>query len=156
MRWSNIENEKIMAEHRWNKLRLRLADVTIPGLDISFIYSPVVKRTTYSEITISFFQVKLNGEIIWRFPKDTHQSEANKGILHGVWRGVEYPIMSIIKYLDLPKDQLMDYEDKAGLADILKVCDRRIGYNRLKNLELSTAAKKIFDVRFAKRHILSQ
>ena len=56
--------------------------------------------------------------------------------------------MSIIKYLDLPKDQLIHYEDKAGLADVLKVCDKRIGYNRLKNLELSPAAKKIFEVRF--------
>jgi len=56
--------------------------------------------------------------------------------------------MSIIKYLDLSKDQLIHYEDKAGLSDVLKVCDRRLGYNRLKNLELSDAAKKIFDARF--------
>ena len=37
---------------------------------------------------------------------------------------------------------------KQRLSDILKVCDRRIGYNRLKSLELSTAIKKIFDERF--------
>jgi hypothetical protein len=51
----------------------------------------------------------------------------------------------------LPKNQLFQYEDRAGLADILKVCDKRIGYNRLKNLELSTAAKKIFEARFKKK-----
>jgi hypothetical protein len=136
-----------MAEYRWNKLKLRLSNIIAPNIDISFNYSPVRKKTDYSEIIISFFQVKLDGEIIWRFPKDTNQQIVGS-ILYGVWRGIEYPIMSIIKYLDLPKDQILDYEDKAGLADVLKVCDKRIGFNRLKNLELSNAAKKIFDARF--------
>jgi hypothetical protein len=141
-----------MAEYRWNKLKLRLSNIIAPNIDISFNYSPVRKKTDRSEIIISFFQVKLDGEIIWRFPKDTNQ-QINGSIffkegelLHG--KGIEYPIMSIIKYLDLPKDQILDYEDKAGLADVLKVCDRRIGFNRLKNLELLNAAKKIFDARF--------
>jgi len=136
-----------MAEYRWNKLKIRLSSIIVPELDISFNYSPVVKKTTYSKILISFFQIKLNGEIIWRFPKDSNQ-QIEGSIVYGLWRGVEYPIMSIIKYLDLPQDQLIHYEDKAGLADILKVCDRRISYNRLKNLELSAAAGKIFEVRF--------
>jgi hypothetical protein len=61
------------------------------------------------------------------------------------------PELSITKYLDLPKEQLLQYKDKAGLADILKICDRRIGYNRLKDIELSPAAKKIFDVRFKEK-----
>ena len=56
--------------------------------------------------------------------------------------------MSIINYLDLPKDKLLDYQDKAGLSDVLKSCDKRIGYNRLKTLQLSQAGQKIFNKRF--------
>lgn len=59
--------------------------------------------------------------------------------------------MSIIAYLDLPKDKLLDYEDKAGLAEILKVCDKRIGYERLRNLKLSKTGQKIFEKRFRTR-----
>jgi hypothetical protein len=143
--------KKIRAQHGWNKVKQRLLGIIASELDVSFINSPVHKRTGYSEIKLRFFQVKLNGDIIWRFPKD---SEQNKDYFlysycpcNGKWR-IEYPIRSIITYLDLPKEQLIEYEDKAGLADILKVCDKRIGYNRLKTLELSTAAKKVFDARF--------
>jgi len=137
--------------HRWNKLQKRLKEIIAPELNISFNNSPVVKKTDYSEIALRFFHIKLNREVIWRFPNDSEQP--NWRFLYGhcgfqTAESYEYPIHSITKYLDLPKEQLLDYEDKAGLADILKVCDKRIGYNRLKELELSPAAKKIFDVRF--------
>jgi hypothetical protein len=138
-----------MADHRWNKVKQRLSSIIASDLDVSFTDTPVHKKTEYSEITLRFFQVKLDGEVIWLFPKDSEQSR--DGFLYGYIsenERMEYPKQSIIKYLDLPKEQLLDYEDKAGLAEILKVCDRRIGYNRLKTLELSPAAKKIFDVRF--------
>ena len=129
--------------HRWNKLQKRLLEIIAPELDIAFNNSPARKTTGRSEIILRFFQVKFNGEIIWWFPKDSEQSNG-----YFLTSYMEFPKHSIMKYLDLPKEQLLNYEDKAGLADILKVCDKRIGYNRLKNLELSPAAKMIFDVRF--------
>ena len=143
---------------RWNKVRQRLSSITASGLDVSFISSPVHNKTYYSKITIIFFQVKLNSEIIWRFPKDSEQPnycnrDGNVCYYRGDWITPEYPIHSIIKYLDLPKEQLLHYEDIAGLADILKVCDKRIGYERLKNIELSNAAKQIFDERFKEKLI---
>ena len=142
------------SNHRWNKLKLRLSEIIVPELDISFNNSPVRKKTAYSEIILRFFQVKFNDKIIYRFPKDSEES--NDCFLYG-WCGqfyvskeysMEHPKLSITKYLDLPKDELLQFQDKCGLADILKVCDRRIGYNRLKDIELSPAAKIIFDVRF--------
>jgi hypothetical protein len=137
-----------MAYHRWNKLQKRLSEIIVPELDITFNNSPARKTTAYSEIILRFFQVKFNGEIIWRFPKDSEQP--NEGFLYGYLPDgqMEYPKHSIMQYLDLSKEQLLDYEDKAGLADILKVCDKRLGYNRLNKLELSPAAQLIFDVRF--------
>ena len=140
--------ERKTTNHRWNKLKQRLAGIIATELDVSFNHTPVHKRTQYSEIVLRFFHVKLDGEIIWRFPKDSEQPSENiNGFLYGTC-DIEYPKHSIIKYLDLPTDQLIHYEDEIGLADILKVCDRRIGYNRLKNIELSPTAKKIFDIRF--------
>ena len=139
---------------RWNKVKQRLESVVAEGLDISFISCPVHVKTTYSERKGSFFKVTLNKEIIWIFPKDTEQDKQDlKWFFHDVWSVWEFPISSIIKYLDLPKDELIHYEDKVGIADILKVCDKRIGYNRLRELELSPAAKKVFEERFKKKNI---
>jgi hypothetical protein len=139
--------------HRWNKVKLRLSNIIVPELDISFNNSPARKKTSYSEVILRFFQVKFNGKIIYLFPKDSEQP--NYLFVHGFMGlagrseySMEHPKHSIIKYLDLSKDELLQYQDKCGLADILKVCDRRIGYNRLKEIELSPTSKKIFEVRF--------
>ena len=144
-----------MALHRWNKLKQRLATIIAPELKIVFNNGTIQKKTSASEIKLRFFQIKLGEEIIWEFPKDsqipqeTFLYECIK--INGNWERFEdFPVDSITKYLDLPKEQLLDYEDSIGLSDILKVCDKRIGYNRLKELKLSPAAKKIFDVRFKK------
>lgn len=143
-----------MAEHHWNKLKKRLNNIIDPKLNIKFNNSPVRKKTNKSEITIRFFQVLLEDEIIWRFPKDTKQT-TDENYIYGQFKNkagnfelIQFPIMSIIEYLDLPKDKLLDYEDKAGLAEILKVCDKRIGYNRLKEIKLSQSGHLIFNKRF--------
>lgn len=143
-----------MAEYRWNKLQKKLKNIIDPRLNISFNNSPVRKKTNWGEITIRFFQVKLDKEIIWKFPKNTEQ-KLDANFVYGQykiskreWGTLEFPIMSIIVYHDLPKEKLLDYEDKAGLAEILKLCDRRIGYNRLRNLKLSEVGRKIYYERF--------
>ncbi len=142
-----------MAEYHWYKLKKKLKSIVAPSLDISFNYSPLRKRTNRSEITLRFFQVKLNDEIIWQFPKDTSQT-IDENFIYGQAKidnkliNIEFPIQSIIAYLNLPKNKLLDYIDKAGLAEILKVCDKRIGYNRLKKLQLSGVGQKIFNKRF--------
>lgn len=137
-----------MAEHHWNKLQKRLKNIIDPRLNISFNNSPARKNTSWGEVAIRFFQVKLDKEIIWKFPKDTKQKK-DANFVYGQyriskreWGTLEFPIMSIIAYLDLPKDKLLDYEDKAGLAEIIKVCDKRIGYNRLRNLKLSETGRR--------------
>ena len=143
-----------MEKHHWYKLKKRLEDIMAPNLNISFNYSPLRKKTNRSEITLRFFQVKLDDEIIWQFPKDTNQF-IDENFIYGQSKfnyqyvNIEFPIQSIIAYLNLPKEKLFNYEDKAGIAEILKVCDKRIGYNRLKTLKLSHAGTKIFEKRFS-------
>jgi len=130
-----------MKGHRWNKVKQRLLDVTASGLDISFNNNPIRRKYRCGEYKVVHFHIKLAGEIIWRYPTNSKQFDS----------GPYYentPIEAIVNYLDLNRDNLLEYEDIVGLSDILKVCDKRIGYNRLKNLELSDVAKKIFDLRF--------
>ena len=62
-----------MEKHHWYKLKKRLENIMAPNLNISLNYSPLRKKTNWSEITLRFFQVKLDDEIIWQFPKDTNQ-----------------------------------------------------------------------------------
>ncbi len=137
-----------MSEHHWYKLRKRLENMIHPSLNLSFIYIPLSKKTQWSEITVRFFQIKLDNEIIWAFPKNTNQN-INQGFIHGCSNKtnecIEFPIQSIIKYLDLPRQELIKYQDNAGLADILKAMDRRISPKRLKELELSPAAKQVLN-----------
>ena len=141
-----------MSEHHWYKLRKRLENIIHPSLNLSFIHIPLRKKTQWSEITVRFFQIKLDNEVIWAFPKDTNQN-IDQGFIYG-WsnetnESIEFPIQSIIKYLDLPRQELIKYQDNAGLADILKVMDRRISPKRLEELELSSAAKQILNKRLS-------
>lgn len=53
-----------MEKHHWYKLKKRLEDIMAPNLNISFNYSPLRKKTNWSEITLRFFQVKLDDEIL--------------------------------------------------------------------------------------------
>ena len=144
-----------MEGHRWNKVRQRLSGITAPGLVISFNNNPVRRKYRCGKYTVAYFQIKLDGEVIWRFPKDSKQYDRRHLIpcshLGEEWY-IESPVGTIVNYLDLHRDRLLDYEDIVGLSDVLKVCDRRIGYNRLKNLELSDVAKKIFDARFKNKN----
>ena len=148
--------EQDMVKHHWYKLKKRLEDIMAPNLNISFNYSPLRKKTNWSEITLRFFQIKLDDEIIWQFPKDTNQV-IDENFIYGQSKfdnqyiNIEFPIQSITAYLNLPKEKLFNYEDKSGIAEILKVCDKRIGYNRLKTLKLSHAGTKIFEKRFSNK-----
>ena len=150
-----------MEKHHWYKLKKRLEDIMAPNLNISFNYSPLRKKTNRSEITLRFFQVKLDDEIIWQFPKDTNQF-IDENFIYGQsnfdnqYINIEFPIQSIIAYLNSPKEKLLDYEDKAGIVEILKVCDKRIGYNRLKTLKLSQAGTRIFEKRFSHKKDLKE
>lgn len=143
-----------MEKHHWYKLKKRLEDIMAPNLNISFNFSPLRKKANRSEITLRFFQVKLDDEIIWQFPKDTNQV-IDENFIYGQSKfdnqyiNIEFPIQSIIAYLNLPKEKLFNYEDKVGIAETLKVCDKRIGYNRLKVLKFSHVGTKIFEKRFS-------
>ena len=137
-----------MEKHHWYKLKKRLENIMAPNLNIYLNYSPLRKKTNWSEITLRFFQVKLDDEIIWQFPKDTNQV-IDENFIYGQSKfdnqyiNIEFPIQSIIAYLNLPKEKLFNYEDKAGIAEI-----------RLKTLKLSQAGTKIFEKRFNRKRDL--
>ncbi len=138
-------------KNSWYVLRKRLNNIIDPSLNISFNYSPVRKKTQYSEIIIRFFQVKLDDEIIYKYPRDTNQSLYNDLFIYNL--GIERPFHSILRYIDLPKTELINFKDEVNMADILKASDKRIGYERLKNLELSEVGRKVFERRFERKKL---
>ncbi len=138
-------------KNSWYILRKRLNNIIDPSLNISFNYSPVRKKTQYSEIIVRFFQVKLDNEIIYKYPGDTNQLLYNDLFIYGI--SIERPFHSILRYIDLPKKELINFKDEANVADILKASDKRIGYKRLKSLELSEAGRKVFEKRFKRKRL---
>lgn len=154
-----------MTKH-WTSVNNRLKNIIADGLDIRFISSPLVKKTARSEICIPFFYIKFEGEIIWAAPKDFPYNDfmfSQKDFTYLPWRfqnGKSYtkwdwksphtlssPENIIACYLDLPKSQLPEFAEPAGLKYILWAVDKRIGKNRLKNIQFTSQAQKIIKKR---------
>lgn len=152
---------------KWNQVNKRLKTIIADGLDISFNHSPVVKTTCRDKYTISFFQVKFRGEIIWQYPKDNAYHNfrfCDKYQPYSQWErpwqgGQEAPKRFfanyqfaspeniIAGYLDMPKDKLLDFEEPTGLKYILWACDRRIGKSKLAQMQFIKQAQPIIKTR---------
>ena len=136
---------------QWNQINKRLQNIIHEDLNIKFIHSPLVKKTARSELCIPFFYVKLNDKIIWSYPKDCAYDNWQFGFKWSAyvkwdrpWQGgkgkYEYesyasPENIVAGYLDMPKDKLLEFDEPTGLRYILWACDKRIGKNKLLQME---------------------
>lgn len=147
---------------KWNQVNKRLKTIIADGLDISFNHSPLVKRTSRAEYCISFFNVKFNEEIIWQYPKDNayHNYKFNdKYEIYNKWErpwqggkgkwehSYASPENIIAGYLDMPKDKLLEFNEPTGLRYILWACDKRIGKNKLSQIQFIKQALPIVKTR---------
>ena len=152
---------------KWNQINKRLKSILAEGLNVAFNHSPVVKTTYRDKYCISFFHVKFNGEIIWQYPKDNAYHNfrfCDKYIPYDVWErpwqgGQEKKIEGytnkqfaspeniVAGYLDMPKDKLLEFDEPAGLRYILWACDKRIGKNKLSQMEFIKQALPIVKAR---------
>ena len=152
---------------KWNQINKRLKSILAEGLNVAFNHSPVVKTTYRDKYCISFFHVKFNGEVIWQYPKDNAYHNfrfCDKYIPYDVWErpwqgGQEKKIEGYAKkqfaspenivagYLDMPKDKLLEFDEPAGLRYILWACDKRIGKNKLSQMEFIKQALPIVRAR---------
>lgn len=132
---------------KWNKIKKRLQDIIDPNLNVKFVYAPVQRRTGYSNYLLRYFYVVLNDEIIWSYPFNSNTPDYE--VLAIV--DFNHPIKSIMQYLDTPRNKLLKFEDNIGIAKILNACDKRIGYEKLKEDLKDCPAQLIFNSRFSKK-----
>ena len=152
---------------KWNQINKRLKSILAEGLNVAFNHSPVVKTTYRDKYCISFFHVKFNGEVIWQYPKDNAYHNfrfCDKYIPYDVWErpwqgGQEKKIEGytnkqfaspeniVAGYLDMPKDKLLEFDEPTGLRYILWACDKRIGKNKLSQMEFIKQALPIVRAR---------
>ena len=152
---------------KWNQINKRLKSILAEGLNVAFNHSPVVKTTYRDKYCISFFHVKFNGEVIWQYPKDNAYHNfrfCDKYIPYDVWErpwqgGQEKKIEGytnkqfaspeniVAGYLDMPKNKLLEFDEPAGLRYILWACDKRIGKNKLSQMEFIKQALPIVRAR---------
>ncbi len=133
---------------RWNQVNKRLKTIIVPELKIDFNKSNLYHRTGWSEFNMSHFFIKLNGEIIWECQKDSAYCN-----LHFYDRWNQYakvekigrvsPANIIARYLDMPKDKLLEFDEPSGLKFILWACDKRIGKERLAKMRFTKWALPI-------------
>ena len=144
---------------QWNQINKRLQNIIHEDLNIKFIHSPLVKKTSMSELCIPFFYVKLDDKIIWSYPKDCAYDNWQFGFKWSAyvkwdrpWQGgkgkYEYesyasPENIVAGYLDMPKDKLLGFDEPTGLRYILWACDKRIGKNKLLQMEFIKQALPI-------------
>ena len=144
---------------QWNQINKRLQNIIHEDLNIKFIHSPLVKKTSRSELCIPFFYVKLDDKIIWSYPKDCAYDNWQFGFKWSAyvkwdrpWQGgkgkYEYesyasPENIVAGYLDMPKDKLLGFDEPTGLRYILWACDKRIGKNKLLHMEFIKQALPI-------------
>ena len=148
---------------QWNQINKRLQNIIHEDLNIKFIHSPLVKKTSRSELCIPFFYVKLDDKIIWSYPKDCAYDNWQFGFKWSAyvkwdrpWQGgkgkYEYesyasPENIVAGYLDMPKDKLLGFDEPTGLRYILWACDKRIGKNKLLQMEFIKQALPILKSR---------
>ena len=148
---------------QWNQINKRLQNIIHEDLNIKFIHSPLVKKTSRSELCIPFFYVKLDDKIIWSYPKDCAYDNWQFGFKWSAyvkwdrpWQGgkgkYEYesyasPENIVAGYLDMPKDKLLGFDEPTGLRYILWACDKRIGKNKLSQMEFIKQALPIVRAR---------
>lgn len=146
---------------KWNQVRKRLKKIIAPELNIAFNSSNIEKHPfrKSASLQINYFEIKLDGKVIWEAQKDccfyNEKIFWDYNMSYPDWDYVlkgnnnekhtfrASPQNIIAEYLDCPKDELLNFDEPTGLKFILWACDKRIGKNRLKELEFTRFALPI-------------
>ena len=140
----------------FTQLKKPLEALFVPGLDLRVDCLAWANRTLHSVLKIPRYTVKLNGEVIWDFPKDfplkreTPQLWKDMADISALIRDyIDAPVVGLTEhvferdhinftYQYLGTDIADEYEFQLGLTPLFIAADRRIGKERLR-----TWAKRI-------------
>ena len=135
---------------RWSKLQSRLYNLIDDSIDFQ-IHCAVYEMNSndgYHGSKLPRYFITIEKEIIWDYPKDFDTTQ-KYGFNSYPWDTDISAISDIIEeYIQCPDTELMNRfeKDKWGITDILRVCDRRIGKRRLKDLREKVTNEVLLDV----------
>lgn len=135
---------------RWSKLQKRLYDLMDPKaqFQIHMALYEMNSNDGYHGAKLPRYFITIGDEIVFDYPKDFDTS-LKYGFNSYPWDTDVSEISSLIEaYTECPKEKLSEpFEtDRWGLTAILRVCDRRIGKRRLKEIMESTGDEKIIKI----------
>ena len=123
---------------RWSKLQSRLYNLMDPtvGFQIHTVLYEMNSNDGYHGSKLPRYFITIGKKIIFDFPKDFPEART-PGKSEYPWITDISDISDVIEeYIQRPEAQLMEpfENDKWGITDILRACDRRMGKRRLKEL----------------------
>jgi hypothetical protein len=128
---------------RWSKLQARLYNLMEPAVNFQIhcaLYE--MKSLGHYGSRLSRYFITVDKEIVFDYPKDM---ELDKKYIY-LWNSDVDKISNLIEeYIQRPKEELFEDfpNDKWGIVDILRACDRRVGKKRLQILAERTRNENV-------------
>lgn len=128
---------------RWSKLQARLYNLMEPAVNFQIhcaLYE--MKSLGHYGSRLSRYFITVDKEIVFDYPKDM---ELEKKYIY-LWNSDVDKISNLIEeYIQRPKEELFEDfpNDKWGIVDILRSCDRRVGKKRLQILAERTRNENV-------------
>ena len=133
----------IVMGKRWSKLQARLYNLMEPAVNFQIhcaLYE--MKSLGHYGSRLSRYFITVDKEIVFDYPKDM---ELDKKYIY-LWNSDVDKISNLIEeYIQRPKEELFEDfpNDKWGIVDILRACDRRVGKKRLQILAERTRNENV-------------
>lgn len=135
---------------RWSKLQSRLYNIIDPDINMQIhcnLYEMNSNDGWHGNKLPRYF-ITIDKEIVFDYPKDFDTTK-KYGFNSYPWDTDISEISNVIEeYIQSPKDKILKEfsNDKWGITDILRVCDRRIGKRRLRQLIDSTSNEMLLKI----------
>lgn len=135
---------------RWSKLQSRLYNIIDPDINMQIhcsLYEMNSNDGWHGNKLPRYF-ITIDKEIVFDYPKDFDNTK-KYGFNSYPWDTDISGISNVIEeYIQSPKDKILKEfsNDKWGITDILRVCDRRIGKRRLRQLIDSTSNEVLLKI----------
>lgn len=135
---------------RWSKLQSRLYNLMDPEIDFQLhcaLYE-MNSNDGYHSNKLPRYFITVGKEIVFDYPRD-FDTAVKYGRNSYPWDTEISDISDMIEaYIQRPEAELMQSfaDDAWGLTDLLRVCDRRIGKRRLRELRDSAADERLLRI----------
>lgn len=135
---------------RWSKLQSRVYSIVDPTLYFQIHCSlyEMNSNNGYHSNKLPRYWITIGKDIIFDYPKQ-FDTTLKYGVNSYPWdTDISNISNSIEEYLQTPRNELLKTfeNDKCGITEILKVCDRRIGKRQLQKIQNSTDNKILYDI----------